>query len=387
LTTPTRLVLSLACALAGARGVTHAQTVPQSPAALTAEIAAFLAAQPTWSASFTADASYGYKDNLLLSSAEEERSALARGSFELLLLHVPRGQVDFSLYAQAEGTHYFSGVSVHNESNAWLATDLGYRWGEAVKVSLPVTGFYSDRVLDASETTLDRVAAELKEIGAMVGPTLRWNFRPGWAVEGQAVGQRRSYEDHSYDSQVGEGSLRLLWSRGERLELRVGATERWRNFKDRAQYAASGRELPGTQLKIAEREGEARGDFKWGEGARWRTISRATISSYQDNGPGYFSFHARMFGQELEWKGERWSWRLAGSARRVNYDVQTVGLGQFPPERLKDEFSTELTAERKLTSRWRIFAKYGWDRTRSNDAIASYVVNEGLLGVRWSWEK
>jgi hypothetical protein len=28
-----------------------------------------------------------------------------------------------------------------------------------------------------------------------------------------------------------------------------------------------------------------------------------------------------------------------------------------------------------------------WERNRSNEVIASYYLNEGLLGIRWSWEK
>jgi hypothetical protein len=67
-----------------------------------AELAAFLASQPKWSTVATVEAGFGFKDNLLLSHAEEERSAFARGSAEFMLLRLPRGAVDFSLYGQAE---------------------------------------------------------------------------------------------------------------------------------------------------------------------------------------------------------------------------------------------------------------------------------------------
>jgi hypothetical protein len=40
-----------------------------------------------------------------------------------------------------------------------------------------------------------------------------------------------------------------------------------------------------------------------------------------------------------------------------------------------------------LSPQWGVFAAYKWERWRSNDRIASYVMNEGLLGLRWSWEK
>jgi hypothetical protein len=74
-------------------------------------------------------------------------------------------------------------------------------------------------------------------------------------------------------------------------------------------------------------------------------------------------------------------------AKRVEFDVQTVGFGLAPPPRIKDEFLGELRVERSLGRRWTVLAGATWERTRSNDTVASYVVNEGLLGLRWSWEK
>jgi len=54
---------------------------------------------------------------------------------------------------------------------------------------------------------------------------------------------------------------------------------------------------------------------------------------------------------------------------------------------VKEEFSAQLRVERKLGERWTIYTEYNWERNRCNDPIASYNMNEGLLGVRWSWEK
>ena len=67
--------------------------------------------------------------------------------------------------------------------------------------------------------------------------------------------------------------------------------------------------------------------------------------------------------------------------------MQTVGFGLAPPPRVRDEFTAELRAERQVTKRWAIFVRFEWERSRSNDPLSCYVVNEGLLGVRWSWDK
>jgi hypothetical protein len=111
------------------------------------------------------------------------------------------------------------------------------------------------------------------------------------------------------------------------------------------------------------------------------------LLDYRDNGSGYFNFREQRVAQELEWDAEPWVVSIAGSARRVDFELQTVGLGINPPARLRDEFGGELEVARKLGSRWTIYGGYTWERSRSNDPVASYTVNEGLLGVRWSWEK
>ena len=62
-------------------------------------------------------------------------------------------------------------------------------------------------------------------------------------------------------------------------------------------------------------------------------------------------------------------------------------MGALQPQLIKDEFAAEARVERKLSDRWTIVAEDRWERSRSNDEIANYHVNECLLGLRFSWEK
>lgn len=375
---PLRFAAGLLCAASAAGGVVRAQT---------AAAALVLPVQSQWSMSATAETSYGYKDNLLLSGTAEERSAFARGSLSFLLLRATTGRFDYTLFAQIDGSHYFTGTTVDHDARAWMQTEFGYRFGETLKLSLPVTGYYSDQVFDVSDTDVERLVAKLKVTGAMAGPLARWTLDPAWWLEAQAVGETKRYADRSNDGGVGEGALRLGWKPGGRVELRLAAMQRWRDFDHRARYTAAGRELAGTQLKIAEREYQVRGDITWDAAGKWRSLTRAGVMAYRDNGSGYFNFREQRAGHELEWKGGVWSARLGGEAKRIDFHVQTVGFGIAPPPRIKDEFHAELHVERKLGRTWTALAEYTWERSRSNDAIASYVANEGLLGLRWSWEK
>jgi hypothetical protein len=304
----------------------------------------------------------------------------------LLLLRVAGDRFDFSSFAQVDGTHFFTGKTIDHEASVWLHAEPGYRFGEKWNLTLPLTGYYSDEVYDISDTEVERLVAELKVTGVMAGPTVRWNFLPEWWVEAQAVGERKYYEDAANDGDVGEGTLRLGWTRA-RVETQLMGSRRWRDFRSRSQYNRAGRELLGTHLRIAERLAEIQFKIYWDEAKRWRTVTRASGLHYEDNGVGYFNFREQKIGQDLEWKSDLWRVRVGGAAARLDYSVQTVGFGTDPAARLRDEFTADLRLERTLSKRWTVVAGYHWERARSNDPIASYTVNEGLLGVRWSWDK
>jgi len=347
----------------------------------------FLAGLPNWSTSTAVTVSYGYKDNLLLSFASEERSPFVRGGVEFVLLHIPQHQFDFSFYTEAVGTRYTGGKTVDDDAKVWVRAEPGWRVGETLNLTAPITGYYYDQVFDVSDTDIERLVAELEVTGLMIGPTVRWDFHPAAWVEVQGVAHRKRYDDRTYNGDVGEGAVRLGWRLGRRIETSLAGTQRWRDFDSRTQYSAGGRELPGTLLKVTEREAELAFDVSWDEAARWKTTTRLTAMQYRDNGSGYFNYREQRVAQEIGWKGDRWELRLGGSACRIDFDVQTVGLGIDPPGRLRDEYGAEFYLGRKLGTRWTLFGGYTWERNRSNDPIASYTMNEGLLGARWSWEK
>lgn len=354
---------------------------------LPADLAALLANQPIWSTSVSVDTAWGYKDNLLLSAVDGEESGLVRGSIEILLLRLGRGRFEYSFYTQAMRTRYVSGDVVDHDATAWILSEAGYRLSETLKISVPVTGYYYDQVFDTSETELRRDVAELKVSGVIIGPMLRWTFHPAAWLETQVGGERKLYRDGFNNSSIGDFAFRMGWKRGERFKMRVAGIERQRRFDQRTQYSSAGRELIGTELQVREREGELRFDWTLDRAGEWTTGMRFGLLRYMDNGSGYFGHERRQVATEVEWENERWLFRLGGTAGRIDFEVQTVGVGVDLPARLADDYSAELRLERVLNSRWTVFSAYNWERRRSNDPIASYRMNEGLLGVRWNWER
>lgn len=342
---------------------------------------------PGWGASASVESAFGYKDNLLLSAAGEERSAFARGSAEILLLRVPTGSFEYSAFAQAEGTRFLEGRTVRNEARLWLRNEAGWRLGPQWELHLPVTGYYDDKVFDQSDTEVERLTAVLRVLGAVAGPVVRWDFHRSAWLEAEGTGQREKFADHGNDAWTGHAALRLNTTPRPGLEAGLGLSSRWRDFDSRAQYSASGRLLPGTFLRTREDEASLRADLRWGRAEAWRATLRAAVLDYRDNGSGYFDRRERELEPEVSWRPEGWVLRLRAAARRVEFGIQTVGVGIDPPRRIRDEHEAELRIECRMSSRLTLVAGYRWERARSNERVASYEVNEGLLGVRWGWER
>src|SRR4051812_88814 len=102
--------------MACSRGRAQPASVPPvSTPDVAAEIAALLARK--WLTSVSVEAAYGYRDNLVLSSTDEERSAFARGSVQFLLMRLPLDRIDFSTGLQAERSHFFSGRTMDHEAS------------------------------------------------------------------------------------------------------------------------------------------------------------------------------------------------------------------------------------------------------------------------------
>src|SRR6185436_18324122 len=94
----------------------------------------------------------------------------------------------------------------------------------------------------------------------------------------------------------------------------------------------------------------------------------------RDNGSGFFDYRYRNVRQEITWQHTPWKIRLTGRAGRYNYAVQTQGIGINPPNRLKEEFLAKGRLERQCAKHLTVFGDLAWERSRSNDPLASYRV-------------
>ncbi len=385
------LAAGVVSACASGRAASATPVTPVAVAPLPPELQALVdAARPTWSWSASTQFGAGYKDNLVLSHTAPEASGFVRGGFDFLLMRPakePGGRTDFSLFAFGEGTRYLDGESVQHEALAGARADGNWRPGDSLKLSAMAGVFYSDDVLDHSDTGVQRVVVQTQRMVPMAGPTLRWTPRPWWWIEVRGEVRRENERSGVDEAGVREGSAQLGWKPARRFEAKFTAGEVRRRFDAREQFSFGGRPVAGTELRVAVRDWEAQGDVTWDAAGRWKTTTRLSRIDYRDNGSGFFNYRQRRVRQRVEWADGAWRVRLEGSARRLDYELQTVGLGIAPPSRVKEEFSGELRVERRLSPSWSVFGEQRWERSRSNDPFASYRANEGLLGVVWNWDK
>lgn len=341
----------------------------------------------TWVSFGSAETGFGFRDNVLLSHAGEERSSFVRGGVDATVWRVPQGRIDYLAVMSVAGTRYFSAKTVNKEAQAIVLTEWRYRIGDVFRFSVEGRAYHFDQIYDASDTDLQKVVAEVKTSGVAVGPMMKRKLFYALWIEASVAGKRETFPDGVNNRSMHDGSLRLSWRPVKRLEAIVAASVGRRDYDRREQVSVSGRTLSGTVLRVAEREIEARIVATLGATSHWKTSTRATELNFTDNGSGYLNYQHRKISQEIEWTTDDWVVTIEGSARRVEYEVQTVGLGVAPPMRIRDDFAGRFRVERKLSPRWVAYAEYTWERNRCNDQFASYSMNEGLLGIRWNWEK
>lgn len=384
--------LYLATLVAAAIARANDATGPAQSAAVTNdEIAALLAAQPKWTGSATLHAGVGYRDNLLLSSTNPEKSGFVRAGLESLLWHVPQERIDYFGFINAERTQYFSGESVNHEAQAFVGAEWRYRAGDVFSATIDGQGYYLDQIFDTSDTSTTRVVTELQVTGGKLAPTLHWAFLPTLWLEGRFAGTRETYRDGLNNARLTEPRLQLGWAPNDRFELTATASEQHRHFDQRPRYTVSGKVDEGI-LVVHERELEAQAKVVVGASRHWTSRTRGGGFTYKDNGSGYLNYGEHHVAQEFEWEAGDWLVHCEGEARRKDYDIQIENHpGRLPGKdvhrEIKDEYAAELRIERKLSSHWTLYAEMTWERCRSNDEFASYQVKEGLLGARWSWER
>lgn len=337
---------------------------------------------PDWIHTGTLRTSVGWRDNLLLSPFAPIGRSFARGEVEAFLWRQPRDHWEAIALLNGDVLRYFSPPPETGGEQQWFA-HVEMRWlpSDRWRVSLKGDAYLQDVVVDLSETAVVRVVAPTRAAGAFATGAVRVKLPGGFTLEPSAQAKRSDYRDYPGDYGELKVGARVEWKRSERLAWSGGWFEHRRRYLQRPQFTAGGRELAGTHLRFAQREGDARVSSAWTAGGRWSAAITAARLENRDGASGYFDYDQNRARVELGWERNGWKAAIDGEAKRLAYRVQTVGAGIAPPPRIAEDFQSTLRIERPFGAGWTSFAEHRWERSRSNEEGFSYRANTALAGV------
>lgn len=353
-------------------------------AALTPEEEALLAAWlgSTSQRTTSLRGSAGWRDNLLLSAFRPLERFFVRAELESLWMRPLGSHAEIVSFLNVDVVRYLDPPAETSGEQLWFGhAELRWNAPASVRLVLKADAFLQDSVLDLSETEASPLVAPTRSRGAFGTFATLVTLPAGLSVEPLVQLKRTDYREFPGDYSESVAGLRVEWTSGQRWHTGIAGHERWRRYADRPNYTAGGRALPGTHLRFRQREAEAKAGIEWNRHGRWSTQVAAGGLQNRDEASGFFDYDQKHVRVELTWRTELWRVLLNGEARRIDYRVQTVGIGIAPPPRIEDGFETRARVERRLGSQWSVFAEHTWDRSRSNAAEFSYRAHSVLAGA------
>src|SRR5436190_24345366 len=131
------------------------------PAAMTAVALPCLAADTNeleeikismWDRTTNLRGAFGYKDNVLLSKNNPQRSAFWQTGLDFSLLRLGENGSTFSLFFSGDDRRYFSAEDINKEQLFIVQGKGSWEIGQNWEVGLPINYSYIDEVFDASAT-------------------------------------------------------------------------------------------------------------------------------------------------------------------------------------------------------------------------------------------
>lgn len=354
-----------------------------APAVAVFSLLAASAATPTlWDVTGNLRVAAGHKQNVLLSAVQPQDSALALVDGELFFSHQPAATLEFVGFGSTTFTRFVDSAENPHELQAFAHGEARWTPLDRLQSTTALEAYHLKQVFDLSINNIERRTALLAVDGGLASTALRLDLPRRTWFEVKPALQRERFRDHSDDHSQHFAVVTLGHTLfADRLELSVSGKALRRTYDTRPQYTVAGRPRPGTDLAFAQREAEARARVRGGEARRWSVATSVLLGTNRDNGSGFFDYQHRAVRQEFTWHSAPWSLRLVGRAGRYDYDVQTHGIGINPPFRLKEEFLVEARLVRDLSSRVSAYATFTWERSRSNDPLASYRAKTAVAGL------
>lgn len=377
-------------------GAAHAQTTNAVASAnpAVAPIAAPVAAavRSPWDISTTLRVSAGWRDNVTVSAFHPVDRAFWRGEAEVFVLRPLGSRWQLISLLSGDVLRYVSPPAGVAGEEQWVA-HLETRWQpvSVFRTALKADGFQETTYIDPSQTEGAQeppLRVRIRGGYSTLIPrlTLPWGFTFEPSVQAKRI-TYRTYNGHYREIRPG---ARLEWKHSRRLVLSAEWFEHTRHYSELTETTAQNRPLRGWLLSLRQREADAKASTEFEAGGTWTVTATAARLENRDPAHGYLDYNQRRAQLEVAWERGPWHTSASGDARRIDYLVQRVGIGNAlqRPARITDAYEVVGRIERDLSPRWVAFTEARWERNRSNvadDAQAhpfNYRTSTTLVGIQ-----
>ncbi len=337
-----------------------------------------------WDKSVTLKGSFGYKDNVLLSSTQEDGSAFWQSAidFTLMRLSLDEGP-NVTFFVSGEDRRYFSAEEIDKEQLLITHLKLEKPFLNDWSASSIFQYMYADQVYDASSTEQILETLPVKSHNLQFSPGIERSLP--WQSELELkVTVERQFFNEPLDV-YWEFGPQLIFTKkyGHRSEMTLSYAFDQRAYDERQEQDLNFEPVPDTSLEYTQHEFELGINHSWDEERRWRGRTRLSFEINEDSGTGFYDYYRYRFSQRFGYYGEDWEATIEGKVLHYDYRIQPV----FEGTGVRSTWNYVIAAQARKTV-WKslgIFGDVEHEISDSNYPLEEYNVTTVMGGVDWEF--
>ncbi len=370
----------MAATLVGLSGIAARAQTDEEVSALIAEALLL----PEWHNVFTTTLGGGYKDNVFLAHADPQGLPFVTFGGELLSFRTAPTGPRVSVFANAEGRHFFGDGVSHQEYTAFTQGLVEHAFNETLTATLLGQYYFQDQVLDisVSETNRQPVAVRGHTFGLRTGA--RVNFPGRWWIELEAPLTRQFFDEPLDDYYEAGFKLSLSYKYRGDSQVSLSYEPVWRPYDNDPARTAAGAAITNSHRFSFQQNTRLRWRHDWDDEKHWRTVGTLGGRLNDENGGGFSDYTKWFVSGKVEYRARGWDISAEGRFSTYYYQTQTVSATN-PALRERSEWTAAFEIERELSEKVVLVGSFEHDTTDSNDPLETYSVNTVSVGLRWEF--
>lgn len=337
-----------------------------------------------WDKTVSLRGGFGYKDNVLLSSTQEDGSAfwLSALDFTLLRLSLDQGP-NVTFFLSGEDRRYFSAEEINKEQLLITQLKVEQPFLDDWTAGTALQYMYADQVYDASATEQILTTQPVISHNIQFAPGIKRNLGSKSDLELRFTAERQFFNEPLDD--YWEFGPQLIYTKryGHRSEATLSYTFDHRSYDTRQEMDLNFEEVPDTSLEFTQHEFELGVYHSWDEKRRWRSRARFMFEINDDGGTGFYDYYRYRLSKRFGYYGDTWEATIEGKILHYDYRIQPV----FDGTEVRSTWEYVVAAQARKTI-WKtlgVFADVEHEISESNSPLEEYRVTTIMGGVDWEF--